>query len=100
MLCGLRLDELAAELEDPVELRFSVRNVDVDVDRHLDGLGLLHSVEEEARPFAARIGRDPAVACGSGLVVEQCRPEPGEAFGIVAGERDVEKPKHVSRCAG
>src|SRR4029453_16612603 len=70
----LRLDELAAELEAPLQLRFAVRDIDVEVDRHFNRRRFRHPVEGQRRPFSAGITGLPAVAGGLRFAGVHCRP--------------------------
>src|SRR4051794_35946853 len=91
---GLRHDQAAAELKHAIERGLAVRHVDVEVNRHLERLGLGHLVEEQRHVFALRIGGEPATPRGSPLVAEQRRPELRNPTRVVAGEGEVLQPNH------
>ena len=89
----LRLDELRADAEQALDLALAVGGVDVEVDRDLDRPRLRCSNEPERQTGAVRIhDRVGSVA----RIAEDVGPEPGEAVGIGARERDVAQARHAS----
>src|SRR5262249_60029605 len=88
-LVSPRLDELAAELEDAPDLRRTVGDVDVEVDRQLDRRRLVALVEEELRPVAAcEVAFDRVAG-------EEAGPERREPPRVFARERDVVEAEHA-----
>jgi hypothetical protein len=87
----LRLDDLGSEPDGAAHLCFPVGNVDVEMDRHLDGRGLRHALEEELRAIAAR---ERVAVAGIGLVAEQLSPERGQPLRVFGRKRDVVQPQH------
>ena len=86
-----RRDEPSTEPEESLDLRCAVRNVDVEMNRQLDGGRPRELVESELGTIA--VG-EPIVAPTLAAVLEQLRPELGEPLGVVAGKGDVVQPQH------